>query len=277
MAAHKAISSDCAAIAWEEWGSPAGREILFIHGFNQCRLSWLRQFTDVALAGRYRMIAMDLRGHGESDKPLDANSYAADKLWGDDVASVLAAAGLKRPAFVVWSYAGRVIADYFRAHGAGAIGGVNFVAARTYVERSMLGPGQQNLGAMKSPDLAQNIAATRAFLRSCFEVQPAQEDFETMLAFNMIVPAAVRTAVLARGPDTPDAFRALDCPALVTHGAKDQVLLPALSEFTASCVKGARLSIYEGIGHAPFWEDAGRFNRELAEFMDSLPAASGSE
>ncbi len=267
MAAHKTVSADGVAIAWEEWGNPAGREILFIHGFNQCRLSWLRQLADPAFAKRYRMVAFDLRGHGESDKPLGAEFYAADKLWADDVAAVLFAAGLKRPLFVGWSYGGRVIADYVRAYGASAIAGINFVAARTSVDPAILGPARKHFRAMISDDLTQNIAGTRAFLRGCFELQPTAEDFETMLAFNMVVPAAVRAHVLARGPDTLDAIRALDCPVLATHGTKDQVLLPALSELTASCVKGARLSLYEGIGHAPFWEDAERFNRELAEFV----------
>ena len=267
MTAHKAISSDGTAIAWEEWGNPAGREILFLHGFNQCRFSWARQSADPVFAARYRMIALDLRGHGESDKPLGADSYEADRLWGDDIAAVLAAAGLKRPVFVVWSYAGRVLADYIRTHGAGAIAGVNFVAARTQVERAMLGPARQHFGAMMSPGLAQNIAGTRGFLRSCFEVQPSQDAFETMLAFNMVVPAAARALVLGRAGDTIEATKSLACPTLVTHGARDQVFLPSLAEFTASCFKGAGLSIYEGIGHAPFWEDAERFNRELMAFV----------
>ena len=267
MTAHKAISSDGTAIAWEEWGHPPGREILFLHGFNQCRLSWLRQAADPELAKRYRMVALDLRGHGESDKPPGADSYAADKLWGDDVAAVLAASGLKRPVFVIWSYAGRIIADYIRTHGAGAIGGVNFVAARTRVERSMLGPGQRHFGAMKSQELTQNIAGIRAFLRACFELQPTREDFETMLAFNMVVPAAVRALILGRDTDTIDATQSLACPALVTHGTKDLLFLPSLAEYTATCIKGAKLSLYEGVGHAPFWEDAVRFNRELMEFV----------
>ena len=267
MASFKALSTDGVAIAWEEWGSPSGREILFVHGFNQCRLSWLRQVADPGLAARYRMVAMDLRGHGESDKPLGHDAYEADRLWGDDIAAVLAAARLKRPVFVVWSYAGRVIADYVRAHGASAVAGVNFVAARTQVEPSMLGPARQHFRAMMSPELAQNIAGTRAFLRGCFEVQPSRNDFETMLAFNMVVPAPVRAMILARATDSIDATKSLACPALVTHGTKDQVFLPGLGEFTVSCVKGARLSLYEGVGHAPFWEDAERFNRELMEFV----------
>ena len=39
------------------------------------------------------------------------------------------------------------------------------------------------------------------------------------------------------------------------------------AEYTAKTIPGAKLSVYEGIGHAPFYEDATRFNTELAAFV----------
>ena len=53
-----------------ETGAPAGRSILFIHGFSQCCLAWSRQL-DSELAADRHLIAMDLRGHGLSGKPRD--------------------------------------------------------------------------------------------------------------------------------------------------------------------------------------------------------------
>ena len=55
-----------------ETGNPKGHPILFIHGFSQCGLCWSRQL-DSDLAQDHRLVAMDMRGHGLSDKPLDAN------------------------------------------------------------------------------------------------------------------------------------------------------------------------------------------------------------
>jgi pimeloyl-ACP methyl ester carboxylesterase len=51
------------------------------------------------------------------------------------------------------------------------------------------------------------------------------------------------------------------------------VILKAFSEFTVSAIPGARLSLYDGIGHAPFWEDAPRFNDELASFVRTANVA----
>ena len=61
---------------------------------------------------------------------------------------------------------------------------------------------------------------------------------------------------------------------LVTQGSEDKLVLNGLGELTAAAVPGARLSMYEAIGHSPFAEDAARFNRELMEFVRSIQPSS---
>jgi non-heme chloroperoxidase len=257
---------DGLALAAQECGNPRGAEILFIHGFNQSHLSWHKQVNDPTLASDFRLITFDLRGHGASDKPTERERYA-HLHWGDDIAAVIRAAGLRRPVLVGWSLGGNVTCDYVRSFGTGSIAGINFVGAATKSDPAFFGPGRDNYPGMFSEDLATNIASTRGFLRACFERQPTRDEFETMLAFNMVVPARVRTAVLGRPPNPGDALALIRCSVLVTHGLADRVLLSGLGRFTAEAVKGAKLSLYEGVGHAPFWEDAARFNHELAEFV----------
>ena len=254
-------------IAASEWGNASGAEIVFIHGLSQCSLAWMRQLTDAELSREFRMIAYDLRGHGASDKPLEKEKYSQDRLWADELAAVIAAAGSRRPILVGWSYGGRVISDYVRAHGRERIAGINFVAAVTKSGNEFLGPGIKNISGMISDDLATSIAAARAFLRACFATQPSDDDFETMLAYNMVVPARIRAAVISRTPNPGDLLAKLAVPVLVTHGAHDRIVLPALGQFTAAAIPNAQLSIFEGAGHSPFYEDAPRFNRELAAFV----------
>jgi pimeloyl-ACP methyl ester carboxylesterase len=258
---------DGLTIAAGEWGNPSGPAIVFIHGFSQCSLSWERQLNDDGLAGEFRMIAYDLRGHGGSDKPADKERYAQDRAWGDELAAVIAAARLARPVLVAWSYAGRVITDYVRFHGIDAIAGINFVAAVTKSGNEFLGPDIKHVGAMQSDDLSTNIAATRAFVRACFAEPPGADELATMLAYNMVVPPRVRALVLSRAQNPGDILPRLTLPVLVTQGTHDRVILPAFGAFTASAVPGAQLSLYDGIGHSPFREDAPRFNDELARFV----------
>src|SRR5580698_9949818 len=97
---------DGLTISAQEYGNPNGPGIVFIHGFSQSHLSWMRQ-TDGELAKDFHIVTYDLRGHGNSDKLLDAARYRDSKAWGDEVQAVIDAAGLKRPVLVGWSYAGQ--------------------------------------------------------------------------------------------------------------------------------------------------------------------------
>ena len=268
MPATNVTAPDGLSLAVQEWGNPRGLEILLIHGFNQSHLSWRRQVDDHALAADFRMVALDLRGHGASDKPLEKDRYAHAR-WGDDLAAVMRACSLRRPVLVGWSFGGNVICDYVRSFGTENIAGINFVAAAAKTDPAFFGPGRENFPGMLSEDLADNIGGTRGFLRACFERQPTEDEFEIMLAFNMVVPGSVRAAIMARPSNTGDVLAGMRCPVLVTHGAADRILLATLGKFTAATVPGAKLSLYDGIGHAPFWEDTPRFNQELAAFVRS--------
>jgi len=212
-------------------------------------------------------VTYDLRGHGNSDKPLEPEKYKESKAWADEVQAVIETANLKRPVLVGWSYGGRVIADYLRIHGPARLAGLNYVDAVTKSDPSFFGEGLKVQPLMLSDDLATNIAATRTFLHNCFERQPSQDDFENMLAFNMMVPPKVRANMGGRTLSMDDTLKALKLPVLVTQGAADKLILVAAAKHTAATIPGAKLSIYDGVGHAPFWEDAARFNAELSVFV----------
>src|ERR1700754_3873363 len=111
-----------------ETGNPSGRPIVFMHGFSQCSLAWARQMNS-ELADTFRLVALDIRGHGLSDKPRE--SYGDSKLWADDVHAVIQALQLDRPVLCGWSYGPLVILDYVRHYGEDGIGGLNFVGGVT--------------------------------------------------------------------------------------------------------------------------------------------------
>jgi non-heme chloroperoxidase len=88
MKNHSVIGGGGLKLHVQETGNPDGKPILFIHGFSQCRLAWNKQMHS-DLATDFRLIAMDIRGHGLSEKPRDA--YGDSRMWADDVHAVMAA------------------------------------------------------------------------------------------------------------------------------------------------------------------------------------------
>lgn len=173
-----------------EWGDPRGTPILLIHGWSQNLLAWRHQ-VDSTLADEFRLVALDSRGHGLSEKPLAAEHYTDPQLWADDIAAVISSLRLERPVLVDWSYGGVVIADHVRVHGEDAIAGVNLVAGLVRLSETAgdNGPGfLTNAAGATAPDLATNISAMRSFVRACTAEPMTAEDWETALCFNMVVP-----------------------------------------------------------------------------------------
>jgi pimeloyl-ACP methyl ester carboxylesterase len=262
MQATNVTAPDGLNLAVQEWGNPHGPEILLIHGFNQSHLSWLRQVDDPALAANFRMITLDLRGHGSSDKPLDKERYAHAR-WGDDITAVIKACGLRRPVLVGWSFGGNVICDYVRGFEPTPS------PASTSWRRRPRPKRRTSPRATKFPQHAVRGSATnrrhRAFLRPASNAnRPRMHSNHARFQHG----GAPRSAAIFEHPrNTATTLAQIKCPVLVTHGTKDKVLLVALGRFTAAAVPGAKLSLYDGVGHGPFWEDAARFNQVLAEFM----------
>jgi len=257
---------DGLSVAAQEWGDPDGPEIVFIHGFSQSHLSWSRQFGS-KLAESFRLITYDIRGHGGSDKPLDAVYYRDHKRWAAELRAVMETAGLKKPILVGWSYGGRIIAEYLMEHGDKNIAGINFVSAFLKVDERTRGPASPAVWKMASDNLAENIENTIAFLKFCTAKPVSVEELQTMLAYNMMVPAQIRGHMLKRPEPYEDALKKITVPVLVTHGLEDRVALLPVAHYTARVISHAQTSFYAGVGHMPFWEDSHRFNRELAQFV----------
>ena len=169
-----------------EWGKADGPAILFIHGWSQNHLCWVKQYEST-LADEFRLVAYDLRGHGMSEAPLEPEHYTDGKLWADDVAAIIDQLGLVRPVLVGWSYGPFVICDYVRAHGQDRISAINFVEGAVKLGEAafgtLIGPGfLDHFADAIADDLPTNIQAMRAFVRGVRRASRCRDDdLETAL------------------------------------------------------------------------------------------------
>ncbi len=79
------MSGDGRRIATYLWGEEDAPTVLAVHGFaSSCRDNWVNTgwVRDLTRAG-YRVLGVDQRGHGASDKPHDPGEYTMDALVGD--------------------------------------------------------------------------------------------------------------------------------------------------------------------------------------------------
>jgi non-heme chloroperoxidase len=251
-----------------EWGKADGPPILFIHGWSQNHLCWDKQYQS-ALRDEFRLVACDLRGHGMSEAPPEAEHYTDGKLWADDLAAIIEQLGLKRPVLVGWSYGAFVICDYVRAYGQDRIAAVNFVGGGVKLGQAafgtLFGPGfLDHFADATADDLPTSIRGMRGLVKA-FAAEPlAAEDVETLLGASMVVAPRIRANLAAREIDDDDILRALTVPLLVTQGRADTIALPAMAEHILATCPAAEASWYDGAAHVPHLEEPERFNRELA-------------
>jgi pimeloyl-ACP methyl ester carboxylesterase len=255
-----------------EAGNPAGQALVFVHGWSQCLLAWTPQLRS-ALASEFRLVALDSRGHGLSEKPRDG--YADSRLWAEDLNAVITELGLEQPIVSGWSYGGLVICDYLRVYGQSGLGGVHLVGATTKLGTDAAANlvGKEFLKAATdscTDDAEAYIAAIKDCLRLVGAEQMPTELFYLVLGYNAVVPPHVRKALFSRVVENDDVLADLRLPVLITHGDCDPVVLPQAGEQHHALIPHSRHSVYPGVGHTPFAEDTARFNRELREFADSI-------
>jgi non-heme chloroperoxidase len=252
-----------------EWGRPDGQPILFVHGWSQSHLCWAKQYGS-HLAGEFRLVAYDLRGHGMSEAPPGPEHYAHGQLWADDVRAIVDQLGLDRVVLVGWSYGGFITCDYLRAHGEDRIAAIVFVGGAVKMGGAalgrLIGPGfLHHVPGATANDLPSNIRAIRDLVRAMPARPYPPDEVEEMLCSTMSVPAHIRANLVTREIDRDDVLRALRTPLLVAHGRADTVVLPAMAEHILATCPVAEPSWYENVGHTPHLEQPERFNRELAE------------
>lgn len=255
-----------------ETGNPQGHPILFIHGISQCWLSWERQMNS-GLAKKYRLVAMDLRGHGQSEKPRDG--YQDSQLWADDVHAVIQSLNLDHPVLTGWSYGPLVALDYVRHHGEGDIGGLHMVGGVSKLgsddAMSVITPEFASI----LPDFLSNETEATArglqgIIRLCYSPEPSTAERFLMLGYNASVPPYVRQAMFSRSLSNDDLLPKLRKPVLITHGSADAVVKPLAADQHKKAIPHAQVHLMPDTAHAAFWNDASAFNQRLQDFCESL-------
>lgn len=253
-----------------ETGKRTGHPILFIHGISQCWLTWGRQLNS-ELAEEHRLVAMDIRGHGLSDKPREG--YTDSHLWADDINAVIQQLRLDRPLLCGWSYGPLVILDYLRHYGEEAISGLNFIGGVTKLGSdealSVLTPEFISLvPGFFATGVEESVHSLESLLRLCFPHGLSAEEMFLMLGFNASVPPYVRQALLSRSLDNDDLLPKIRKPVLITHGADDAVVRPSAVDRHKARIAHAQIDMPK-TGHAPFWDHAAAFNRRIRAFVSA--------
>lgn len=253
---HRITSSDGTEIHVDETGARDGQSILFIHGANLSRLSWDKQMYN-GLDDGFHLAAMDIRGHGLSDKPDFDEDADGTALLADDVHAVITELGLTNPVLVGWSYGGLTTLSYIEHYGTEQISGINLVGSL-----AKAGPEDEPVYP-ELRELPSGIEGDKLFAWNLFYDDPTPPDYYYFLAMILIANPESRPYPF----DFDDLLPEIDVPALITYGEEDAFVTPAAVENFSENIPDSLVSLYPNTGHSAFWEAPERFNRELRAFV----------
>ncbi len=208
-----ATASDGVKLAFARIGT--GRPVLLVHGFgssaqqNWKSTGWYGSLTEAG----FGVVAMDCRGHGQSDKPHDEKFYGHDRM-AEDAAAVMDAAGLKSAPLLGYSMGGfiglRLAAHHPERVSALALGGVG--------EYYLRGPQIANPNSRSSlseallTDDPASISDPRGRMFRAFADQPGKDRF------------ALAACMRAMSPQLPmTSLAGIAQPILVVCGALDDI------------------------------------------------------
>jgi pimeloyl-ACP methyl ester carboxylesterase len=210
-----AVAADGIRLAYERHGE--GPAIMLVHGFGSSRLQnwkstgWYGGLTEAG----FSIVAMDCRGHGDSDKPHEAHAYDHDRMAGD-VVTVMDACGLPSPFVCGYSMGGfiglRLLALHADRVQKLAVCGMG----ENYLKNSVTSPAaRMALADALLTDDKDSITDPRGKMFRAFADQPGKDRF------------ALAACMRGMSPHLPLAtLRALARPILVVCGAKDETSGP---------------------------------------------------
>lgn len=259
-------------IAMEEWGNRTGPAVVLIHGAGFSKEYWAPQEADTELAKRFHFVSFDLRGHGASGKPWREEDYSDTALWADDLAAVIAAAKLDRPAVVAWSMGGYAAIDYVRQYGTESLAGLMMVSTTggliptNKVVRTDPAYGQANKDLM-SGELDRFAVGGDALLpfMSGVTLAPATRAAWARQQFSW--PVYSRRAMRGFRIDNADLAAKLQLPVLFVIGGKDAAMPVAGLKALAASLPHGRLLAFADAGHTVSADTPAAFDGALSRFI----------
>jgi pimeloyl-ACP methyl ester carboxylesterase/putative sterol carrier protein len=278
----RVVDVDAEGVRLSCYEAGTGEPLVLLHGLGGSRISWLPLLS--ALAPAYRLIAPDLPGHGDSEKPRTVDFSAS--YYAGVVTALMDRAGMERAVLVGNSMGGRVALELARRHAdrvravallAPALPGLRWRRLMGFMRLIPTGAG-----AIPMPMRRQwtEMAVRRLFADvgtlPPHAVEAAAAEFLRIYAdpaARLAFFATLRHIVTERPGPFFASMREVRRPALVVFGDTDHLVPARLGVSLASHLPDADLRVLRRVGHVPQFEATEQTLELLTAFLDRVRAA----
>ena len=269
---------------YREWGDTRPRHVvILLHGYAETCEVW----ADVApdLAREFRVIAIDQRGHGKSDRATDHDYSRATQV--EDLEAIVEALGLRTVTLIGHSMGG-ANAICYAADNAEIVTAVVVIETAPEVLRSGIEQLRRLLGTRASfPSLDDAVEAFRPYLPYATTEQVERRVLASLVPNEDGVYAwhfdPILRDPLSRPPDADpgqrrlsdlwDGADRLQCPTMIVRGQETDMLTPEAIQRLHRRVSGSRVSLIEDAGHSVPTDQPAALSLNIREFLQSVASA----
>lgn len=272
---HRITTRDGGTVRAVERGS--GRPLVLLHGITLRSDVWAPQLHD--LSDRFRVIAVDLRGHGGST--AGDGGFGLSRL-GDDVADLLAALDLRDAIIVGHSMGGMTLMTFCADHPdvlAERVAGTVFLNTRAHqVFPPVLDAPMRRIVARRAAQIASGRpvpgpgSAPVAVTRLAFGGRPSKRAVRQVADFGAAMdPAALLASVDQMfDHDAREALRHTKTPSMVIVGTRDLLTPVPASRHLARLLADSDFVVLRGAGHQLMQERPDELADLLTAFAERL-------
>jgi 3-oxoadipate enol-lactonase len=250
--------------------SDTGRDlpIVFLHAFPLNRTMWVQQ--EATLSSQFRVITIDLRGHGESDAPLW--HYSLDQA-ADDVRALLDHLSIRQAVFVGLSMGGYILFSFYRKY-ADRVKGMVLADTRAQADTAEGREGRFQMAQIaykQGPSAIADVMIPKLLSPATIKTGPEiVQQVRAMIEGNQISGIAGDLMAMAERPDSVPLLKQIACPTQIIVGGLDQATPPSDAKLMAEQIPGSRLALIPNAAHLANLEQPEAFNQIVVSFVSTL-------
>ena len=263
--------SDGESLAYLTLGDPNGTPVVLIHGYTDNARDWVPLIP--YLSKHFHLIVVDLRGHGRSSKP-DCCYTLPDFAY--DIVLLLDSLGIRKADMVGHSL-GSMIAQVFAESWPEHTGKVVLISSTGGPPPGAPPKKPKFDFAAQIRQLKEPLDPESPFMVSWWDSPtPVDADFirrqrEDSAGIPLRVWLAVLDQALGDPADLQRTLPRLKAPTLLIWGSADPIMEPEVRATLQQALPQARVKIFQGLGHNPFWEDPRACAAVINAFLASPP------
>jgi len=255
-----------AGVTLRYWEAGAGRALVMLPGLGHAASLYKHQIE--GLSDEFRILALDPRGHGESDKPAIGYNY---HTLAKDLNGFLTFLDLRDITILGHSGGCKIILTYLELYGGERFRSIVFSDDSPCHIRDGIFSAQQALSAIDAFNGPDALEFSKGFSNQFLTDDAEEEAKKAFYTEGIKLPRPLMAKLFrwAAFGDWWDAFTLVKVPSLVIGGRVSKVPI-AIAQKMHDSLPGSKFVIFEadeGGGHAMFWEGPTKYNESLRSFM----------